>query len=82
MREENLKLKQDQKELKKLLSSLKQENESLLHNADMEVKRMSDFIDQYKVEVEVTKKQWKQEYEEKLNSERKKNDEVKRKFHK
>ena len=45
---------------------MKDENDLLLKNAEEEVKRMSKFIDTYTTEIDQSKKQIVDEYEQKL----------------
>lgn len=40
------------------INQLKVENEGIVSNADSEIKRMSEFIDQYTQEVEASKKEF------------------------
>eukprot|EP00347_Sterkiella_histriomuscorum_P009585 403340643 len=81
LRQENFELKQKQRELIQGLNLLKLENEQLLVHTDEEIKRMSDFVDKFTAEVDITKKQIEDEYQEKLRAERLQNEENNRKMH-
>ena len=59
------------------VNQLKLDNESIINNADSEIKRMSEFIDQYTQEVEATKKELEDDLNAKLMKERMLNDELK-----
>ena len=47
-------------------SQLKDENDQLVINADEEIKRMSQFIENYTVDIEQNKRELEAEYEAKL----------------
>jgi hypothetical protein len=53
----------------------------LIVHADEEIKRMGDFVDKYTQEVELTKRQMEEDFEQNLLIERKKTDEMKMKMH-
>ena len=78
LREENFALKKNQRELILQINGLKDENESLVKNADVEIKRMSEFIESFTVEVEKNKISLEQEYQEKISQERRKFEELRR----
>jgi uncharacterized coiled-coil DUF342 family protein len=56
LREETFSLKQKNRELQQQVNHLRDENDSLMKNAEEEIKRMSGFIDQYTAEFEENKK--------------------------
>jgi len=60
------------------VNALKDENEQIMKNADDEIKRMSEFIDKYTAELDLTKKQADEENELKLEQERRANEQSKR----
>ncbi|CDW78422.1 UNKNOWN [Stylonychia lemnae] len=81
LRQENFELKQKQRELITGLNALKIENEQVLNHADDEIKRMGEFVDKFTVQVENSKKLLEDEFDEKIQIERRKNDELKNRFH-
>jgi septin family protein len=54
----------------------------LIIHADDEIKRMGEFVDKYTQEVQLTKKQMEEEFEQRILKERQANDELKAKLHK
>lgn len=60
---------------------MKEENDLLLKNAEEEVKRMSKFIDTYTLEIDQSKKQMEEDYEQKIQQEKNKLEDLKQKFH-
>ena len=81
LRNENFSLKQKQRELIRTLNELKIENDSLVQNADSEIKRMTEFIDKFTNEIEQSKQQLVDDYEERIVQERRQSDELKNKFY-
>jgi len=77
MREEIFTLKQKNRELMQSQNVLREENDQLVKNAEDEIKRMSGFIDQYTQELDSSRKQLEDDYESKLQLERRKNDDFK-----
>ena len=61
------------------MNQLRGENEQLLDNAESEIKRMSDFVDQFTQESEAQKKKLAGDYEQKLSLERQRADEARQK---
>ena len=75
-------MKQKQRELLQTVTALKVENENLIIHADDEIKRMGEFVDKYTQEVQLTKKQMEEEFEQRIQKEKQVNDELKGKLHK
>lgn len=61
------------------VNTLKAENEQLVDNAEVEIKRMSDFVDKFTTDAETNKKKIVSDYEMKLADERRKADEIRQK---
>ena len=74
-------MKSKQRELTFTINELKTENEAIIGNADSEIKRLSDFVDKITTETDRGKKQLTQDYELKLMTEKKKNEELRQKMH-
>ena len=77
MREENFALKQKQREHMMSVNQLRQENEQLLDHAETEIKRMSEFVDKFTQEAELNKAKLIADFEQRIQQERNKNEEVK-----
>ena len=63
-------MKQKQRELIQTVTALKVENENLIIHADDEIKRMGEFVDKYTQEVQLTKKQMEEEFEQRIQKEK------------
>lgn len=74
-------MKQRQREHLQTITALKVENENLIVHADEEIKRMGEFVDKYTQEVQLTKRQMEEEFEQRINKERAANEELKAKLH-
>lgn len=59
------------------VNQLRQENEQLLDHAETEIKRMSEFVDKFTQEAELNKAKLIADFEQRIQQERNKNEEVK-----
>jgi hypothetical protein len=76
LREESFQLRQKNRELQGVINTTREENKLLITNSDQEIKRMTDFVDDYTRQIDQTVEEEKGHLEDQIKQERNKNEEL------